>query len=375
MRDHLKDVHDLSQDLLAKLNFKGGRFRSLKTIEEKWKHAFIILFPETPKDNVPVPFKIHNNTTEKALSDPVDDLQSSHKDSCTEQVQLDITSLLGRMQNRLFDRLNSNANVPTSLRLDILANFETDFNDIIADLAGEAVLGTINVGNMMAYKGATNHFEDLNLDWNCLPTYGPTPDLEFTDKKSTSEATHFIEPILGTDNGNGSTYIDHHRVHGLPNSPLLVSRLMYDPMYNDAKWTFLQPYLAQLKASHNEEIEWVHMCQLAPFGTTSDSVTDEKKVQDFGCQLPTPPATPSSYSSAVYAKVVPEPIPAEGNSIFSLPADHNHDAPLGDISTAVMTDTKAQDEFDVSVFVSCLEDEQYYYLGSFEQDECGNRDM
>ncbi|KAJ4355836.1 uncharacterized protein N0V89_003857 [Didymosphaeria variabile] len=372
MRDHLKDVHDLSKDLLAKLNFKSGRFRSLKTIEEKWKHAFIILFPEVPKDDVPAPFETPKNTNKEALPAPVDDIESSLKDGGTNQVQLDITSLLARIQNRLFDRLNIYTNVPTSLKMDILANFETDFDDIVATLAEEAALGTANVWKSMAYGDATNPFEDLNLDWSCLATDGPTPDLEFADNQST---TLFNEPVLSADRADGEPCIDRHTVHGLPGFPLLVPHPMFESMYNDAKWNVSQPDLTDLLSSINDELHWTHMCQIAPSSTMSNSATDEKKVQDFGYQLPTPPVTPSSCSSPVCAKIVPESIPGDGSSIFISPTDHKRNIPLEEISMPIMTDDKEQDEFDISGFLHCLEDEQYYYLNSFELDQCYNRDM
>ncbi|KAF2677845.1 hypothetical protein K458DRAFT_423551 [Lentithecium fluviatile CBS 122367] len=53
LRDHLKSVHRICEELQQKLNFRQEPFRNLKDKDEKWKLAFQILFPEVPKDHVP----------------------------------------------------------------------------------------------------------------------------------------------------------------------------------------------------------------------------------------------------------------------------------------------------------------------------------
>ncbi|CAI6334773.1 unnamed protein product [Periconia digitata] len=53
LKDHLKDCHNLTKSLMSQLSFKSRRFTSLKSLEEKWKLAFSIIFPEVPKEKIP----------------------------------------------------------------------------------------------------------------------------------------------------------------------------------------------------------------------------------------------------------------------------------------------------------------------------------
>jgi hypothetical protein len=56
-RDHLKDVHHLSQERCdSQFNFKRSPFIGLKTLYLKWKEVYQRLFPEVPKDEIPAPY-------------------------------------------------------------------------------------------------------------------------------------------------------------------------------------------------------------------------------------------------------------------------------------------------------------------------------
>jgi hypothetical protein len=66
-RDHLKDVHHLSQELLKRLSFKEKRFTSLP-MDQRVELVYQILFPHVPKDRIPSPLVNEENTMIDSLS-------------------------------------------------------------------------------------------------------------------------------------------------------------------------------------------------------------------------------------------------------------------------------------------------------------------
>ncbi len=59
-RDHLKSVHKVDLKWLNKnMHFKEKPYFG-KPIDVQWKLAFLELFPEVPKDQVPSPCKSHS---------------------------------------------------------------------------------------------------------------------------------------------------------------------------------------------------------------------------------------------------------------------------------------------------------------------------
>ncbi|KAF2448278.1 hypothetical protein P171DRAFT_209872 [Karstenula rhodostoma CBS 690.94] len=174
IRDHLKDVHNLSKDILDKLNFKSGRFRSLKTLEEKWKLAFIILFPEVPKDEIPsplrheiqAPFGIdHNNISEKCSAAPFNNTEFITRDGGIGHDLLDVFA--ARIQNWVFDRLSVEAKVPIEIKLDIISDFPLALRRIIAGIADpDMPSGCKSTPD----KVTSNSLQDLDLDFNLSAT-------------------------------------------------------------------------------------------------------------------------------------------------------------------------------------------------------------
>ena len=56
-RDHLKQVHGLSWERLnADFNFKTKDYKTLGTLEEKWRLVYRRLFPEEAEDSIPLPW-------------------------------------------------------------------------------------------------------------------------------------------------------------------------------------------------------------------------------------------------------------------------------------------------------------------------------
>jgi hypothetical protein len=56
-RDHMKDVHHLSQERCDReFNFKSSQFLNLKTLYLKWKEGYRRLYPQVPEDQIPSPY-------------------------------------------------------------------------------------------------------------------------------------------------------------------------------------------------------------------------------------------------------------------------------------------------------------------------------
>ncbi|KAI4605672.1 hypothetical protein J4E80_010455 [Alternaria sp. BMP 0032] len=71
-RDHLKQVHGLSWERLnADFNFKTKDYKTLRTLEEKWRLVYRRLFPEEAEDSIPLPWANHRDEYDGLLSELV----------------------------------------------------------------------------------------------------------------------------------------------------------------------------------------------------------------------------------------------------------------------------------------------------------------
>jgi hypothetical protein len=340
-RDHLKDVHHLSKDLLEKLNFKSGRFRSLNTLREKWKLAFIILFPEVPKDEIPSPFVddlpslfgIHNITKERSSPAPPNQVEFIDEDGAIGKVSphLRVASLSARVHNWLFDRLSVSAKVPIEIKMDIIGNFAEVYESFVADL------DAANSWKSMADGDNKAPLQDLNLDWSLLATSTPTPIFEFSDE-CTAEATNLDEPTLGIQKVDGDTDMDRHTFHGLPNSSFPATYPLFDSIYSDTTRDALLPSKASAWPSVNGDWLGSQRVQISASSATAHSAVDEEK------------ATPSDRDDLLDDNDVANPSMDTCNAVFPPPSSNTMDA------------TALGEDFDISGFFSCPEDEQHYYL-------------
>ncbi|KAF2448279.1 hypothetical protein P171DRAFT_209867 [Karstenula rhodostoma CBS 690.94] len=151
--------------------------------------------------------------------------------------------------------------------------------------------------------------------------------------------------FYGNAKVDGDTTVGCYAFHGLPNSSLPMTYPIVDPTYDDAQWAAEQLSMATVWPSVNEEYSFHQHDQKSLSNATSDFVADDSKVLDFAYQLPTPPATPSGRDTLLVTKEV---------------ASSDMEP---DVSSTTNTEATAQEEFIVSDFFTCLEDNQYYYFG------------
>lgn len=279
-RDHLKDKHDLSKDLLNQINFKGGPLRSMKTLEMKWKHAYLTLFPEVPKDQVPSPFRYNYFDENSPLH------AHNHCSGCTceakksTQRPLDFSSFITTAQNGLYDYLSSNKLLSCSTKMDILMGFGDFCNKINTSSTGEA------------------NQDAPTIDWKHLSQRGATPDFEFTDDQSPVNISEELDPSF--ENPDSEAQIDEPTFHGLPNSPILSAFQQSQFAHNYGGSMASQDYFPELNSSANKDCTGYSDSMAPPLALhTSDA---KNQTSDYGGQVHTPPFTPNELDCSLDAK-------------------------------------------------------------------------
>jgi hypothetical protein len=324
-----------------------------------------------PKDEIPSPFVndlpslFTINNKDHDASSPSNKTESITEDGTNSQVSpgLRFASLSAQLHNWLFDRLSVSAQVPIDIKMDIIANFEEAYDSFVADLTQEADLGSANPWESMADRENKAPLQDLNLDWSLLATSAPTPIFEFSDNEFTAEATTCDEPMLGIRKVTEEANIHCYTFHGLPNSTLPATYPMFDQWYSDTCWDAFQPSMASPRSSINEESLWDHNEQLSASNVTAHYAADKKMIPDCGHQLLTPPATPSDCHSPLDTKEALCPDLDTSSGVSMTPSINMMDA------------TASEQDFNVSDFLNCLEDEQYYFNDSLGLDYYYNRDV
>lgn len=107
-RDHLKaKPHSLSKDTLAKLKFKSAEFKSLGTIDAKWKRVFHILFPTVPKDRIPCPLsKNAKSPRELHWNKLITSAVKHDRELPPLNAQEDLQKLCAALKRQVFDRFS-----------------------------------------------------------------------------------------------------------------------------------------------------------------------------------------------------------------------------------------------------------------------------
>ncbi|KAF1968443.1 hypothetical protein BU23DRAFT_572345 [Bimuria novae-zelandiae CBS 107.79] len=344
MRDHLKDVHNLSKTQLdTELNFKGSRFRSLKTLGEKWKFTFTILFPDVPKDKIPCPYEDKYHEADKALHPPGNCPILLSKTAETNCIAVDLTLLAPTLQNWLHDRLSTDPNVPIWIKRNIITDFGEAFEEIVAHFAVQ------------------DEKDTALLDWGHLAKHAPTPEFELPDDHSSG--LPLDEPILEcgkvdlelpNDHPAGSPLnhpvLEYEKVdlepnvevptfNGLPKTPAVGTLSLNDPAHNYRSSTSLQLPPTSLNSPLDEKYTCCSAYQAtyeaAPQVYVPYTSTDAKEVRDFGRQVLALPVIPPTPDSPLDAKPV---LRDDGNTATpQLPTDSMPEVPPSEELHPVIT--------------------------------------
>lgn len=318
-----------------------------------------------PIDEVPspfreepfIPFGIDNNNSGKGLPASFNTTEFITKDGRISHDLLDVFA--ARIQNWVFDRLTVEAEVPIDNKLDIIADFPSALERIMADLAGP---GTADACKPTADVETNRSLPDLDLESSLSATCLLTPIFEFADDQHLAEATSSIEPVLsvgkidgetnidcytsyGNAQASGETTVDCYASHGLPNLSIPAAFPMVDSTYEDAKWAAEQLSMDSTWPSINDGSFLYQYERFSSSNPTFDYAAIDNKDPDFVYQLPTPPATPGGRDTLLDAKELVSPIVCPKTS-----------------STTII-DAPAQEDFIISNFFTCLEDSENYYLG------------
>lgn len=182
---------------------------------------------------------------------------------------------------------------------------------------------------------------DLELDWALLSTNARVPDFEIADEQPVAGPI-YTEPNQGYK-VEKVTNMDDLASYETPNSKFIGFSPLYDTTDNVTSWNVFPTLTNGFSLSMRHQ--------------DSKPMSIEPVI---ACQLPTPPATPSSCHSPVNLKTTLAPLFDEGNTSFAPPTNFNLEIPAA--RTPSVTFEAASDDFNMHDYIGSYEDEHYYYL-------------
>jgi hypothetical protein len=252
----------------------------MKTLELKWKHAYLILFPEVPKDQVPSPFRSKYFGQNLPLHAHHHCSGCSCKQEKSTQQPVDFSSFIAMAQNGLYDSLSGDGRLSCSMKMDILLSFNEFCNKIGGDPTGEA------------------NYNTSTIDWKSLSQRGVTPEFEFANEQPTVKTTEDLG--LEFRSSDSEVLMEEISFHGLPNTPTLSASQPSQILYNYGGYPTSQASAGGLGMSlYGEDAGYLD--SMFPELATHTS-NDFKQLYDYGSQTLTPPITPDELDCSLDAK-------------------------------------------------------------------------